>query len=387
MVSLGCSDGGVTRVEDPYGGAPFPNRRTAFADRPELAVVSNNGDDSLTLVDLAVPELVGSGGIGLDPVDLDGPHHVALDRAHGEVLTVLAYPVPPTAPGPHAAHGSSQRRGMIQRLALSDLSPLGALPVETNPGDIVLSDDGNLLIVSHFDLVRAQKQPDLESKRATLALVDPRNVGVEGGAATFVPTCIAPHGVALSRPSGERAYVACYGEDALAVVDTTDPDAPPELVSLGIGGEPGRPFYGPYAAVMSPGGALVAVSNTESGDVRLFDAEAHSFLPARLATGGAPYFPAWADDETELIVPVQTPDGVLRVTLDGTVRARREFSDGECVKPHEVVRSHGGRFFLVCEGDHVGPGTLLELDASSLETLAVLELGVYPDRLAIGAAR
>jgi DNA-binding beta-propeller fold protein YncE len=386
-LALGCSDGGTTRVNDPYAGTPFPNRRTPFEERSELGVVSNNGSDTLTLVDLSVPEVIGSAGVGLDPVDLDGPHHVALDRARGEVFTVLAYPVPPMSPGPHAAHGASQRSGFVERLALGDLTPLGALEVETNPGDIVLSDDGTRLVVSHFDLGRAQRAPDLEGKRATVVIVDPGAVG-PGATPSFVPTCVAPHGIALSRPSGERAYVACYGEDALAVVDTTDPTAAPELVSLGIGGEPGRPFYGPYAAVLSPNGELVAVSNTESRDLHLFDIARRQFLVTIASNDGAtPYFVAWSEDGSELFVPVQSPDGVARLsTFGGSPGATRYFSGTQCEKPHEVVRSHAGRIFLVCEGDHVGPGKLLELDPDSLVTLAELEVGVYPDRLAIGAA-
>jgi DNA-binding beta-propeller fold protein YncE len=385
--ALGCSDVSPGVIHEPYGGTPFPNQRTPFETRSELAVVSNNGDDTLTLVDLSVPEVVGAAGVGLDPVDLDGPHHVALDRARGEVLTVLAYPVPPVAPGPHAAHGGSQRQGAIQRLALADLSPLGALEVETNPGDIVLSDDGQRLVVSHFDLVRAQEETELEAKRATLAVVDPRSVGT-ADAPTLIPTCVAPHGVALSRPSGERAYVACYGEDALAIVDTTDPEAMPELVSLGIGGEPGRPFYGPYAAVLSPNGDIVAVSSTESRDIRLFDVFQNRFTISIATTVAAtPYFVAWSDDGRELFVPLQDPDGVVHLPVNAGSATTRWFSGDECEKPHEVVRSHAGRLFIVCEGDHVAPGKLLELDPATLETLAELYVGVYPDRLAIGVAQ
>jgi DNA-binding beta-propeller fold protein YncE len=385
-LALACSDGAPGVVHQPYDGTPFPNRRAPFEQRSELGVVSNNGDDTLTLVDLSVPEVIGAAGVGLDPVDLDGPHHVALDDARGEVLTVLAYPVPPVAPGPHAAHGGSQRAGVIQRLSLGDLSPLGELEVETNPGDIVLSDDGRLLVVSHFDLLRAQRETELEAKRATLALVDPRDVGT-AGAATLITTCVAPHGVALSRPSGERAYVACYGEDALAIVDTTDPSATPELVSLGVGGEPGRPFYGPYAAVLSPDEKLVAVSNTESHDIRLFDVSTSRFVTTITSNVAAtPYFVAWSDDGRELFVPLQAPDGVAHLSVSSGPATTRWFSGDECEKPHEMVRSHAGRLFVVCEGDHVGPGKLLELDPATLETLAELEVGVYPDRLAIGAA-
>lgn len=384
-LGTGCSEGSAPPREDTDGRVPFPNRRPHFDQPAELAVISNNGDDTLTLVDLAVPEIVGVAPIGIDPVDIDGPHHVAFDRARGEVLAALAYPLPPVTPGGHAGHDSAQRNGVVLRLALPDLSPLGTLEVATNPGEIVLSEDGSLLAVSHFDLIRALRELDIERKRATVALVDPRSIVEERAEASFVTTCAAPHGIALSRPSGDRAYVACYGEDALAIVDTTDPRSEPELVSLGPGGRPGRPLYGPYAAILSPDGDLIAVSATQTPGIHLFDVEENGFvatLPSPM--GAAPYFVAWAEDA--LLVPFQGPDGVGRLPVSGDGRpATRWFDEDECEKPHEVVLSHSSRVFLVCEGDHVGPGKLLELDPESLETLAELELGVYPDRLAIGA--
>ena len=102
--------------------------------------------------------------------------------------------------------------------------------------------------------------------------------------------------------------------------------------------------------------------------------------------GATPYFIAWSG--RDMFVPWQSPDGVARIRAFGAgPDAKRSFTGDECVKPHEAVVSHSNRIFLVCEGDHVAPGKLLELDAGSLATLAELEVGVYPDRLAIGAAQ
>lgn len=36
---------------------------------------------------------------------------------------------------------------------------------------------------------------------------------------------------------------------------------------------------------------------------------------------------------------------------------------------------------LVCEGDHVGAGSVLRLDAKTLDTLSSTEVGVYPDAI------
>jgi hypothetical protein len=136
---------------------------------------------------------------------------------------------------------------------------------------------------------------------------------------------------------------------------------------------------------MSPGGAIVAVSSTLSREIDLFDVVQSRFVVG-VALPATPYFVAWSEDGRDLFVPFQAPDGVARLRAFGGPTEMRWFSEDECEKPHEVVRSHAGRIFLVCEGDHVDPGKLLELDPESLETLAELELGVYPDRLAIGAA-
>lgn len=382
---LGCA-----ADEPAVQGSPleaFPNRRQRFQlPAGDLGLVANNGSDGLTLLDLEARTVIGSAPAGRDPVDVDGPHHVAFDRARGVVFTALAYPTPTVAPGPHAAHGASQRSGQVLKLALDDFRPLGAVGLDTNPGDIVLSEDGSRLVVSHFDLLRVSRSRELEAQRATLAILDPARISHdEALAPRFVTTCVAPHGVALSRPAGELAFVACYGEDAVAIVDTGPLGAEPELVSVGPGGTPGNPLYGPYSAVLSRDGRRVALGNTESNDVRFLDVETRSMLSTTLPCDGTPYFSAWSADDRRLFVPTQNPDALLVFELDEARRVlRRTLGRDACERPHEVTfGSDESTIFLVCEGDHVTNSVVLALDSKTLETLAVLPVGVYPDRLAI----
>jgi DNA-binding beta-propeller fold protein YncE len=372
----------------PFGA--FPNRREPFAlPGGDLGIVANNGSDQLTLLDLEGRAVLGSAPAGRNPVDLDGPHHVAVDRARGLVFTALAYPVPTTAPGPHAGHGVSQRPGQVLKLALDDFRPLGMVRIDTNPGDIVLSDDGRRLVVSHFDLLRATRSDELEEQRATLAVLDPDEVRNEDEVAPrLLTTCVAPHGVALSRPAGEFAFVACYGEDAVAIVDTSEGGAEPVLVSVGPGGTPGNPLYGPYSAVLSHDGRSVALGNTESNDVRFLDVDTRNMLSRTLPCDGAPYFPAWSADDRRLFVPTQDPDGLVVFELgnDRPLR-RRSFRRDECERPHEVTfTSDESTLFVVCEGDRVTPSVVLALDPETLETFTTLPVGVYPDRLVVGSA-
>jgi hypothetical protein len=48
-----------------------------------------------------------------------------------------------------------------------------------------------------------------------------------------------------------------------------------------------------------------------------------------------------------------------------------------------VKVSQGGRVFLVCDQNRFSPGRIAELDPENLEVLATVDVGIYPDRLAL----
>ena len=75
---------------------------------------------------------------------------------------------------------------------------------------------------------------------------------------------MAGHGIAAV---GERLFVACYGEDAIASVDGRSPSSAPTLFSLpGASKTPGAPTLGPYSVVASGGGDLLAVRGARVDD-------------------------------------------------------------------------------------------------------------------------
>jgi DNA-binding beta-propeller fold protein YncE len=389
-LAAGCADPDPHLVHeyDPFTGSAYPDQRPPIAVPPGgLGVVTDSLSDTLSLLDLGAGERIASVPVGRDPVGLDGPHHIAVDLAGGAVYVGLSYP-DLGATGPHASHGSSLQPGYAQRLALSDFEVLGQVRVDESPGDIVLSEDGARLVISHFDLRRALQNPgDLEKARATLAVLDPETIAAAGSPAPArITTCVAPHGVALSRPDGALAFVACYGEDAIAIVDL-DAGEVEQLVPVSpAAGAPGHPSYGPYAAVLSPDGATLAIGSTVSKDVRFLDVASRSIDPCCTApTLGAPFFPAWSEDGALLYVPTQAPDAiaVLDVAAGGQEVARRDFAADECVAPHLVQRYGAGALLVVCEGDHQQPGRVLWLDRATLTTERAADVGVYPDGLAI----
>lgn len=375
----GC-DGDRTKVEyEPYEGEAYPDRVSDVAYPARAALVTDSLSDTITVIDLANGAKVEARPVGRNPVDIDGPHHVAIDAARGVGFVALSYPNT-GATGPHATHGSSAIPGYVQQIDLKDLSVTAQVRVDPNPGDILLSQDGTRLVVSHFDLQRATKNPtNIDEARATIALIDATSFSQP----QLIKTCVAPHGIALSRPDGRTAYLACYGEDRLAIVDLTQPESPPALVDVGPGVVGfGAPSYGPYVAMLSPDGAWVVVANTVSNDLRFFDVAAGAFDPARtITTLGAPYFPAFGSDG-KLYIPTQQPDALVIVDLAGVEPTEtRPFTADECVLPHEVTHD-GDTTFVVCEGDKKANGSILMLDAA-LDVVAKTEVGVYPDAFRI----
>ncbi|NUO49358.1 MAG: YncE family protein [Polyangiaceae bacterium] len=378
MGFLGC-DPDRTLVEyEPYAGDAYPDRVADVAYPERAAIVTDSLSDTLSVIDLSTGAKVDARPVGRNPVDIDGPHHITIDKARGVGFVALSYPVIDGV-GPHATHGGSAIPGYAQKIDLKDLSVMASVRVDPNPGDIVLSQDGSKLVVSHFDRQRATKNPtDINAARATIAVIDPATMGQP----QLIKTCVAPHGLALS-PDGNTAYVACYGEDRLAIVDLTQPSAQPTLIDVGAGVVGfGAPSYGPYVAVLSPDGAWVIVCDTVSKDVRFFEVATGAFDFTRtITTLGAPYFPAFTADN-KLVIPTQQPDGLYIADLaDNTNDQNITFATADCYRPHEVVIDQG-RTFVVCEGDQVSPGSVTMLD----EDYAVVtrtEVGVYPDSLRI----
>jgi DNA-binding beta-propeller fold protein YncE len=372
----GC-DPDRTLVEyEPYAGDAYPDRVTDVAYPPRAAIVTDSLSDTLSVIDLSSGAKLDVRPVGRNPVDIDGPHHITIDRAKNVGFVALSYPAIEGV-GPHATHGGSAIPGYAQKIDLKDLSVVGSVRVDPNPGDIVLSQDGKRLVVSHFDLQRATKNPtDINAARATIAVIDPETMAQP----QLIKTCVAPHGVALS-PDGNTAYVACYGEDRLGIVDLTQPSAQPTLIDVGAGVVGfGAPSYGPYVAMLSPDGAWVIVCDTESNDVRFFEVATGAFDFTRtITTLGAPYFPAFTADG-KLVIPTQQPDGLYIADLaDNTNDQTVTFATADCVRPHEVLIDQN-RTFVVCEGDRKSPGSVAMLDADYM-VVTRTEVGVYPDSL------
>ena len=370
---------------DEYAGDAFPNNRKPLVIPDGGALfVTNSYSDSISVLDAVSGAVIGTYPVGRDPVSLDGPHHVVISEATNALYLGLSYPSEDTGLGPHAAHGSSVKPGFAQKLSLSDMSILGQVRVDNNPGEIVVSADGKRVFTSHFDLARAVKNPgDINAARATIAAIDTSAIApVDSPAPKRITTCVAPHGMVLSEPDGATAYVACYGEDAIAVVDVNAGMVERIPVAANATGF-GNPSYGPYSLVPSPTGDVLALGNTVSKDVRFFDPKNKQMLLGQTITMfSAPYFPAWSADGSQLVIPLQSPDAIAIIDVATKQEVEyRSFTADECKWPHVVTRLPDGVYAVTCEGDHIGAGKVLWLDPMSLETIRSVDVGVYPDAL------
>jgi hypothetical protein len=376
VVLLGCASAEPARNDLPYAGDAWVESRPSHEiAKGALAVVTNNSSDTISLIDLQKNLVVATRPIDLDPLAVDGPHHAAIDPSGEFIFTPLAYPREGAGSGPHADHGASKAPGVLLKLRVRDLSRVATLTVENNPGDIVLSRDGKRAFVSHFDLARvleglAAKKP-LAELRAPIVFVDTTTMT---RVATPAP-CIASHGMVLSADD-KTLYVACYGEDAIGVVDVATAKA--ELIPLGS--TPAAPpdvTFGPYFVVLGVDALIVA--ETEGKALRSIDLATRK-TTVRTPLGGAVFGPARTADG-KWIVPVQTPDKLVLLDSALAVEKTRSLMPAECGKPHQVAR-HGARFFVVCEGDHVAASKVLEIDPVTLDTIRAFDVGAYPDVLA-----
>jgi DNA-binding beta-propeller fold protein YncE len=347
-------------------------------------LVPNRGDDTVSVLDLTSGAVVGSSPVGRDPIGFDGPRSAILDATRGVAYVVLSYPPSDVPAGPHAAHQGTARSGFVQKVALDDLRKLGETRIDPDPGEAALSDDGKRLVVAHVDRsVTDEEDAGIDFHRANLAILDPDKILASGSAVPGrLKVCLLPRGVVLSPGAGDTAYVACFGEDAIAIADLRDFSHPVERIP--IGPDETIDTYGPNALSRGPVTGVLAVANTVSKDVRFFDPGTKAFRATKVTLEGAPGAIAWSENEGSLFVVTQSPDAlVVADPATGAITRARPL-EGSCPKPVGVtVAAPSESLYVTCEGASGGPGTVVALDAGTLDVQKTYSVGVGPDRLAL----
>lgn len=372
--AVGCS-GSETKADD--AGVAFPNHRVTFEPAGRrLGYVANRNSDTVSVLDLDAMTLLASVPVGRDPVDIDGPRHVVLDTANGLGYAALSYPFANTST--HAlAEGGTQRSGYIQALNLLDLSIAGEVRVDPIAADVAFAPATGRLAVSHADVFRAL-QADVEARRANVVFVAPADAIAKGNAEpNRLTLCAVPSAIAFDG-DGSRLFVACTGEDSIAVVDSAS-GAVLSRVPAGA-----SDVNKPYALVADSAHERLLVSNQVSFSVSVFDlSDSPNLLATSQRVSGVPMFAALISDTT-LAVPFQFPNGAALFDITtGKQLLEIQYSDADCTNPAEFSFSSDARLHLVCEGDHYRPGAVVELDPATLAITASVSVGLYPERMSI----
>ncbi len=364
----------------------WPDRPVPAAPSQGRLLITNNLEDTLSFFDVSkigaasLPEL-SRAPVGINPVELEAPHHAALSPTGDFYYVALANSVPGIGTGPHASHGTATVDGSVHKLRARDGRLMGSARVDPNPGDIVASPDGKLLAVTHFDLLRiaAAQRGDVPDPDARVILLDAETMAVTAR----VRMCPAPHGVAYSS-DGKRLFVACYS-DEVAILTLADLSVKRVKVAATAGDAFG-PLFQPYGIVLSPLTGDAFISCLLSNEVRVLKADTLTVDEGRTRLlDGTPFISAFSADGKTLWVPSQGDDRISE--LDPATGVRRRVltpRPGACVNIHQVLAAPDPNYLLaVCEGYHVTAGTLVVLDAASGATVSVTDVGVYPDFLGV----
>ncbi|MCP3105309.1 YncE family protein [Myxococcus sp. K15C18031901] len=354
-------------------------------------LITNSLDDTLSLLELdgvtrADWRELARIPVGLNPVELEGPHHTAVAPDGSAYYVGISNYVPGAGSGPHGTHGSGADDGYCLKLDARDNRLLGSVRVDPNPGDVIVSRDGNTLYQTHFDTLRitevAKRGGTKEEMTARLAIIDARTMTRKA----MVPVCPAPHAIRLS--ADERtAYVACWS-DEVAIVDLSASPPTSTLVKVAANvGTAVSPLHEPYALTLSPTTGEVWVSSMSSRFVQVLDPRTGAMDPTRAKRplGGAPMFGAFSSDGRTLYLPYQRVESLAYIDpLTGDVRREVELASAGCLNVHQATLTPDERHALVvCEGDHVGPGTLHTVDLVEGRVLNTVRVGIFPDSVSI----
>lgn len=373
-------------------GAPAP--ALVFSDAPAWpdtsgypgvgqgrVVTTNTRDDTLGLYDLASLagplREVARVPVGFSPVEVEGPHHAVLSSDGQHLFVALSQYAPGTGSGPHGAHGQGTIDGHLLKLRTRDNRQVGAARVDRNPGDLALSPDGHTVAVSHYDLLRiGDALRTGESPDARVVLVDADTLEVKAR----VPVCPAPHGLGFS-PDGAWLYAACLS-DEVAAVHLADGSFAVTRVKVGpLASDAFTPRYQPYGLAVSPTTGDVWVTCLGTNEVRVLRPDPLTLDTSRTARlPGKPVMPSFDRAGTALWVPHQGDDRVSKVDpATGQVQRTADLP-AACANPHHArLAPDESSLLVVCEGDHVGPGLLVVLDAASGAVRATAPTGVFPD--------
>ncbi|MEP6818803.1 MAG: YncE family protein [bacterium] len=363
-------------------GATFAQQ--AKPDKDYLVYVLSEAADTISLIRF------GPGGARIDhevptgdmPIDIDGPHGIAISRDQEFYYVSLAHGRP---------------FGSVWKYSTKDDRFLGRTTLGLFPATMDLSPDGSLLYVVNFNL-HGDMVPSSVSVVATQPMLE----------VARIQTCAMPHGSRLN-PQGTKHYSACMMDDMLVEIDTgtlkvsrhflltkgremgmNGPPAPKTMGTskgskpptnarhMDMGGhgmeppKPGDVSCSPTWAQPSTTGSSIFVACNKSDEIVEVDA-AKWLVKRRIPARPGVYNLAITKDGTRLLATNKRDQSVsvfdLKTSREvANIPTRRKVLHGVVVSPDDRYA------FVSVEGVGSEPGTVEIIDLAALKIVASVDV-------------
>ncbi len=291
--------------------------------------------------------------IGLLPVDINGPHGIA---------------VSPDKQFVYVSVGHGRPDGSAWKLKAGTEEVVKYTPLGLFPATADISKDGEFLYVAnanfHGDMV-----PSSISVVATGAMLEVKRI----------TTCTMPHGSRLS-PDGTRHYSACMMDDVLAEIDTQK-FAVSRYFMLSVGKEMGMQAAPqmkmadlscvPTWAQPSNDGAQIYVACNKSNDIVVVDTASWKMVRRFPAANGV-YNLAMTKDGR--LVATNKRDQSVSIFDPKSGKELARLPTQRKVVHGAVVTPDNRYVFISVEGIGSDPGTVEVIDLDTLKIVATLDV-------------
>ena len=340
--------------------APTPSTSTPEGQAPTqdyLVYVVCESADKMMLIRFGPggARIESQARVGLMPMDLNGPHGVA---------------VSPDKQFVYVAQGHGRPEGSLWKFRAGENTAIKYTSLGMFPATTDISPDGNFVYVAnanfHGDMV-----PSSISVVATDQMIEVKRI----------TTCTMPHGSRLNR-AGTKHYSVCMMDDILVEIDTSK-FAVSRYFMLGQGKEMGmsgapaamhdhKTSCTPTWAQPSNDGSVVYVACNQSNDIVAVNVDTWT-MARRFPAGTGVYNLAMTKDGRLIATNKRGQSVSIFDPVAGKELARiptqRKIVHGAVVSPDDRYA------FISVEGVGAEPGTVEVIDLVSLKTVATIDVG------------
>jgi DNA-binding beta-propeller fold protein YncE len=346
-------------------------------DRDYTVLVASEAVDLITRITFGPngAKVEGTTKVGINPMDPDGPHGVALAPDGKTYYVTTAHGVP---------------YGYLWKIDAKTNEVLGNVELGNFPATLQVSPDGGFAYVANFNL-HGEMVPSSVSVVSTDPFIE----------VARIETCTMPHGSRLN-PAGTKQYSACMMDDMLVEIDTRElavsrhfmlvkgsehgeAGAPHSRGGNRVAGsgdhaghgmeapKPGNVSCSPTWAQPSADGKSVFVACNKTSDIVEVDATSWT-MKRRIPAGDGIYNLAVTRDGKLLVGTNKRGKSVSVIDVATGKELARVATQRRVV--HGVAISSDDRYaFISVEGVGSEPGTVEMIDLRSMQRIASVDVG------------